>query len=50
MLINNARDVPREKSKAAAKATDTYVKDNPWKAVGIGAVAGVILGLLINRR
>jgi len=39
-----------EKSKAAAKATDTYVKDNPWKAVGIGAAAGVILGMLVNRR
>lgn len=39
-----------EKSKAAAKATDVYVKENPWKAVGIGAVAGVLLGVLINRR
>ena len=39
-----------EKSKAAAKATDTYVKDNPWKAVGIGAAVGVVLGMLINRR
>ena len=39
-----------EKSKAAARATDTYVKDNPWKAVGIGAAVGVVLGLLINRR
>jgi len=39
-----------EKSKAAAKATDTYVKDNPWKAVGLGAAVGVVLGLLIGRR
>ncbi|MDN4060847.1 DUF883 domain-containing protein [Massilia sp. YIM B02769] len=39
-----------EKSKAAAKATDTYVKDNPWKAVGVGAAVGVVVGLLIGRR
>ena len=39
-----------EKSKAAAKATDVYVKENPWKAVGIGAAVGVVLGLLINNR
>ncbi|MEN3278093.1 MAG: hypothetical protein V7631_3883 [Massilia sp.] len=38
-----------EKSKAAAKATDDYVKTNPWKAVGIGAAVGVVLGMLINR-
>ena len=34
----------------AAKATDEYVHDNPWQAVGIAAVAGVVLGLLISRR
>lgn len=39
-----------EKSKAAAKATDVYVKENPWKAVGVGAAVGVVLGLLINTR
>ncbi len=38
------------KAKAAARATDDYVHENPWQAVGIAAVAGVILGLLISRR
>lgn len=37
------------KSKEAAKATDEYVHENPWKAVGIGAAAGVIVGMLISR-
>ena len=27
-----------ERTKKAAKATDEYVQDNPWKAVGAGAV------------
>ncbi len=39
-----------EKTKEAAKATDEYVHDNPWKAVGIAAVAGLVLGVLIARR
>lgn len=39
-----------EKTKEAAKATDDYVKENPWKAVGIGAAAGLVIGMLITRK
>lgn len=38
------------RAKLAAQATDTYVKDNPWTAVGLGAVAGVLFGLLATRK
>ncbi|HYE41151.1 MAG TPA: DUF883 domain-containing protein, partial [Ramlibacter sp.] len=38
------------KTKEAAKATDEYVHENPWKSVGIGAAAGLVIGLLIARR
>lgn len=37
-------------TKQAAKVTDQYVHDNPWKAIGITACAGVIVGMLIARR
>jgi ElaB/YqjD/DUF883 family membrane-anchored ribosome-binding protein len=37
------------KAREAAKVTDQYVHDNPWKAVGIGAAVGVIVGMLIGR-
>lgn len=37
------------KAKQAAKATDEYVHENPWKAVGIAAGAGLIIGMLISR-
>ncbi len=37
-------------TKAAAKATEDYVRANPWKAVGIAAAVGLILGLLAARR
>ena len=33
----------------AADVTDQYVHENPWRAVGIAAAAGVLIGLLIRR-
>ncbi|MCI3205601.1 MULTISPECIES: YqjD family protein [Pandoraea] len=39
-----------EKSKQAARATDDYVHDHPWQAVGIAAGIGVVIGLLLNRK
>ena len=37
-------------AKAAARATDDYVRDNPWQAVGIAAAIGFLLGLVVSRR
>ena len=37
-------------AKAAARATDDYVHDHPWQAIGIAAAAGFVVGLLMNRR
>ena len=42
--------VVAEKTKAAAHATDHYVHENPWRAVGIATGVGLIIGLLIGRR
>jgi ElaB/YqjD/DUF883 family membrane-anchored ribosome-binding protein len=39
-----------DKTKAAARATDDFVHDEPWKAVGVAAVVGLALGVLIGRR
>jgi ElaB/YqjD/DUF883 family membrane-anchored ribosome-binding protein len=39
-----------DSAKVAARATDTFVHEHPWQAVGIGAAVGVILGMLIARR
>jgi ElaB/YqjD/DUF883 family membrane-anchored ribosome-binding protein len=46
----DVQDALLEKSKAAARATDDFVHDSPWKAVGIAAAAGFLLGLLVNRK
>ena len=39
-----------ERTKQAAKVTDEYVHENPWKAIGVAACVGVIVGMLISRR
>lgn len=43
-----------EKAKATAEATDGYVHEKPWQAIGITAGVGVLVGLavgmLLNRR
>ena len=48
--LTDAERALLEKSKLAAKATDDYVRQNPWQAVGIAAMAGLVLGILISRR
>ncbi|WP_018607666.1 DUF883 family protein [Uliginosibacterium gangwonense] len=37
-------------AKQAAKTTDAFVQENPWKSVGIAAGVGLVIGLLIGRR
>lgn len=39
-----------ERGKKAARATDDYVHDNPWRSLGMAVAAGFVIGLLINRR
>lgn len=39
-----------ERAKLAAKEADDYVHENPWKAAGVAAAAGILIGALIARR
>jgi ElaB/YqjD/DUF883 family membrane-anchored ribosome-binding protein len=39
-----------EKAKYAAKATDDYVRENPWQSIGAAAGLGFLIGLLVSRR
>ncbi|WP_303784483.1 YqjD family protein [Azovibrio restrictus] len=39
-----------DKTKACARATDDFVHEQPWKAVGVAAIVGLALGVLIGRR
>lgn len=38
-----------DRSKAAARSTDHYVHEHPWRVVAGALVVGLGLGLLINR-
>ena len=44
-----AQEAMIEKTRQAARATDEYVHDNPWRAVGIAAGVGLVVGMLISR-
>lgn len=39
-----------EKGRAAAQASDTWVRDHPWQAIGLAAGAAFLIGLLVSRR
>ncbi len=48
--LARAEDAVIDRTKAAARATDDYVHDHPWGAVGIAAAVGLVIGMLISRR
>ena len=48
--LEQLEDLALQRTRAAVKAADTYVRANPWQAVGIAAGIGLILGLLLRRR
>ena len=50
LRIADAEAALVDKTKAAARATDDYVNENPWQAVGIAAGVGLLLGIIIGRR
>lgn len=50
LRLGEAEGALREKTRAAARATDTYVHESPWTAVGIAAGVGLLVGLIIGRR
>ncbi|MDZ4742720.1 MAG: DUF883 family protein [Verrucomicrobiota bacterium] len=48
--LNEADKIVREKARIATDATDKYIHDNPYKAIGTGFAIGLIIGLLIRGR
>lgn len=47
--LQEVQEEMRARARQAARATDEYVHDNPWKSMGYVAVAGLIVGLLLTR-
>jgi len=48
--LADAEAVLLAKTRAAAQATDAYVHESPWTAVGIAAGVGLLVGLVLGRR
>lgn len=48
--LRETQDFVMEKSKEAAKKTDNYVHENPWKSIGTAVAIGVVIGMLIARK
>ncbi len=48
--LADAETVLVQKSRAAARATDDYVHESPWQAVGIGVGIGFLVGFILGRR
>lgn len=48
--LADAQAAAVERTRAVARATDDYVHDNPWRAIGFAAGIGFVVGLLIGRR
>lgn len=47
------KDLRTSAARSACKAADAatgYVRENPWKSISCGAVAGIIVALLVSRR
>ena len=48
--ISDGTEQVQRQAKEAFEASDRYVRDQPWQAVGIAALAGLAIGLLVGRR
>jgi ElaB/YqjD/DUF883 family membrane-anchored ribosome-binding protein len=44
------QDAVVSRTREAAETTDEYVRENPWKVIGIAAGLGFVLGLLMAPR
>ncbi len=40
----------RGQAQQVGKRTDGFVRDNPWQALGIAALAGLVVGIVAARR
>jgi len=49
-MLSQLQSTVQESAKAAVDTTDTYVRANPWRAVGISAALGALIGFLAARR
>ena len=48
--LGDLQSTVQEGAKAAVDTTDAYVRSTPWRAVGIAAAVGAVIGFVAHRR
>jgi ElaB/YqjD/DUF883 family membrane-anchored ribosome-binding protein len=48
--LSEVEEEALRRAREVADATDEYVRENPWQAVGIAAGVGLLIGMLLSRR
>jgi len=48
--LHSTQDELLLRGRRAVRATDDYVHDNPWRAIGVAGLVGLLVGALICRR
>ena len=48
--LGDLEEAVKVKTREVARATDDYVHEHPWRAIGTAAGFGLVVGLLIGRR
>jgi ElaB/YqjD/DUF883 family membrane-anchored ribosome-binding protein len=48
--LAEADAIVRVRARQAARYTDEYVRENPWRAIGVAAGIGLALGVMLARR
>jgi ElaB/YqjD/DUF883 family membrane-anchored ribosome-binding protein len=48
--LANGTETARRQARKVAGTADDYVRESPWQAIGIAALAGVAIGYLLSRR
>lgn len=48
--LGDLQDLTLARARAAGKAADQYVHDNPWSSIGAAAAVGLLVGVLLGRR
>jgi ElaB/YqjD/DUF883 family membrane-anchored ribosome-binding protein len=48
--LDDARIALTGTAKDAADTTHEYIRENPWKVLGVAAAAGLVIGFVLSRR
>lgn len=48
--LQEVQEEVKARARYAARATDDYVHENPWKSMGAVAAVGILIGLVLGRR